>query len=230
MHDLARFTERTTGYTGRDPAWSPGGGMLAYSYQPIDSDARGLSWAAISGPFELLGYAQLTPDVLINRGWSDEPDMWHAPPGTQPTAGTGWRLISDPTIQTPGSLLVASSEVGLTEARVLFGADLPDIDLAREILAIFTYHTSGTCAEMLFLGLDIDRGARRISGVPAFGNDAFPEVPEVRACTSDARPHSFVVAIDRASLPDLPFTIGLFVPPAPDCERCQTEAVVRELD
>ena len=230
VHDLTRFSERTTGYTGRDPAWSPGGGMLAYSYELGRNERRGIAWDAFSGPAELLSYARLTPDVSISRGWSDEPDLWHAPPGTQPTAGPGWRLISDPTIQTPSGLLVAATQVGLSEARVLFGAELPNIDLEREVVAIFTYHTSGTCAEMLFRGLDIDRGSRRISGLPAFGHDAFPDVPEVRACTSDSRPHSFVVAIDRSSLPELPFTIGLFVPPSPDCELCQTEVVVRGLE
>jgi hypothetical protein len=228
IHNLALFTEQTLGWPAIDPAWSPGGGMVAYSSQLPASEARGLAWGAVSGPTEILTYAQLTPDVSITRG-PDEPDLWHAPAGTQPRAGPGWRLISDPTLQTPSGLLVAATELGMTEARLLFGADLPDIDFDREILVIFTYSTSSTCDEMQFRGLEIDRDARRVSGLPAFGHDAYPEIPEVRACTTDGQPHSFVVSIERASLPEAPFTIRLYPPPTPDCEYCDAEVVVRVL-
>lgn len=228
IHNLTLFTEQSLGWPASEPAWSPGGGMIAYSTLPQD-ERRGIAWGAVSGITEVTPMAQLTPEADIFEGFYD-PDLWHAPAGTQVTDGPGWRLLADATVMTPRGLLVAADEVTLAEMRLLFAEELPDVDLEREILVIFTYITSSTCDEMLFTGLEIDSGTRRVSGVPAFGHDAFPEVPEVRGCTSDGQPHSFVVAIDRSSLPDLPFTVGLFVLPSPECEFCQTEVVVRELE
>ncbi len=118
-----------------------------------------------------------------------------------PPEGVGWRLLGeDATGIEPYTVGVASSSNALPELWADAGLDapIPDVDFAREIVVRYTHAVSGTCREIELAGVGFDTEARILYSVAII-----PSSPlfDGRACTTDAHPHSFVVAIDRDRLP-----------------------------
>ena len=127
-----------------------------------------------------------------------------APEGPQPEAGDGWRLLGHEEgageayrtglATTDDQLAALWSESGL-------GGAAPEVDWEREVVAWFGAVYGSSCPI-------------RLDGVAVTGDVLHPEtvVPgagPMMACTDDANPHSYVVAVERSLLPEGPFRLQL---------------------
>ncbi len=124
------------------------------------------------------------------------------PEPEQPLAGEGWRLLVE--LPRGGVYSVAAftdGEALRREWRRLEAGELPVVDFQDEIVIRFSPAISGSCRQVHLAGLVVtsDRVHADIT---------FP-IPPVMACTSDATPYAFLVAVERSLLPDGPFTLQL---------------------
>ena len=124
------------------------------------------------------------------------------PEGDQPTEGEGWRLLG----HADGAGQAYRTGVATTEGQLAalwqesgFGGEAPDVDWQSEIVVWFGAVYGGGCPVRLD-GVAVD-------GATMHGEIVIPGV--VMGCDGDARPHSFVVAVDRALLPAGPFVVQL---------------------
>ena len=134
------------------------------------------------------------------------------PDGPQPTSGDGWRLVTDQTQHgEPYSVHVAVNAVEYESlwASLALDGTAPYVDFATEIVIDFGAVYSGSCPEIRLddVRIDIDRSLVTADIVQLGGN---------RACTADANPRTYLVAVDKAKLPALPFTVSLNL----DCLHC----------
>jgi hypothetical protein len=134
------------------------------------------------------------------------------PDGPQPTSGSGWRLLADQLQRgVPYSVdaAVNAAEYESLWASLALDGDRPPVDFATEIVIHFGAVYSGSCPEIRLDGVtfDLDRSLVTAAVVQLGGN---------RACTADANSRAYLVAVDKAQLPPLPFTVSL----QPDCAYC----------
>lgn len=125
------------------------------------------------------------------------------PPGPQPQEGDGWRLLADEApageayrtgIATdPGNLEALWESVGLE-------TPLPDVDFETEIAVWFGAVYGSSCPDIRLDDVVVDGGL-------VYAVIVLPNPPA--ACTADANPHAYVVAIERNKLPEGPFAIQL---------------------
>jgi hypothetical protein len=125
------------------------------------------------------------------------------PDGDQIERGEGWRLLGEDEIGVPYRTGAATDPTQYADLWSTSGlkTDAPDVDFQTEIVVWFGAVEGSSCPIRMD-GVVIDRQAAVVHGtfvVP--GNPA--------ACTADARPHSYVVAIERSALPAGPFAIQL---------------------
>jgi hypothetical protein len=136
------------------------------------------------------------------------------PEGPQPTAGDGWHLLADQVGRgMPYSVNIATNDSELDElwVRARLDGDPPVVDFEAEIVIHFGAVYSGSCPEIRLEGVTIDvERALVAADIVLLGGD--------RACTDDANPRAYVVAIDRSTLPPVPFTVTL----EPDCSWCSS--------
>lgn len=134
------------------------------------------------------------------------------PPGPQPTAGNGWRLLADqPERGEVYTVAIAVDDGAYGSLWTALGLDgvPPPVDFAAEIVVHFGAVYSGSCPEIRLDGVPVDTDASIVAAdVVQLGGD--------RICTSDANPRAYLVAIERSALPDPPFTIQLDA----DCIDC----------
>jgi len=148
------------------------------------------------------------PDPVLEAPLADP--LWTPPPGVQPAAGAGWRLLASATMNQL-AVTVASETVddalNVEEYRRLWlsmaSGEPPAVDFATEFVVRFVPPVSSTCPWIAFTGIgtSIDEGV--LYGIyehlPA---DLFIEtVPDNFGCTTDASPHAFLVAVDRSLAP-----------------------------
>lgn len=126
------------------------------------------------------------------------------PAGPQPTEGDGWRL------------LVAHDEVGETYRTGIawdeesfsdliaaipgLDVELPVVDFETEVVIWFGAVHGSSCPNL------------RLDDVVVTGSRVHAEIVETSnqmACTDDAIPHTYLVALDRTRLPEPPFHIQL---------------------
>ena len=123
----------------------------------------------------------------------------------QPASGDGWRLLGSATAGSPYSVAFVDN---LTDFEAqLAGLGIHErltVDFDREAVLVLTAAVSGSCPEIRFDGLRREPGL--LHGVFA---DAFQLRPFGGACTADANPHTFLLAVDRTFLPERPFTLRL---------------------
>ena len=131
------------------------------------------------------------------------------PDGPQPTSGHGWRLLADQTQRgEPYSVHIAvnSAEYESMWASLALDGEPPPVDFATEIVIHFGAVYGGSCPEIRLDGVnfDLDRSLVTAAVVQLGGN---------RVCTADANSRAYVVAVDKSSLPGVPFVVSL----KPDC-------------
>ncbi|HSM65653.1 MAG TPA: hypothetical protein VK860_05050 [Ilumatobacteraceae bacterium] len=125
------------------------------------------------------------------------------PPGPQPTAGEGWRLLADQAGRgEPYTVAMAVDEAGYDTlwTTLALAGEAPPVDFAGEIVVHFGAVYSGSCPEIRLDEVQIDAEAAIVAAdiVQLGGN---------RICTSDANPRAYLVALDRSALPETPFTL-----------------------
>ncbi|MFN2419055.1 MAG: hypothetical protein ABR593_09050 [Candidatus Limnocylindria bacterium] len=161
-------------------------------------------------------------------GWVAAADTDATPWLASPQAeGDGWRLLGQAAAGEPYTVGVATSADELPALWTGAGIDdpVPSIDFAREVVVRYTHAVSGTCPEIELEGIGVDDDARIVYSVVTL-----PSSPlfEGRACTSDAQPHSFVVAVERERLPsgDVNFRLQRGFIACPDCGRESEQTTV----
>ncbi len=134
------------------------------------------------------------------------------PDGPQPTAGDGWRLLADQ-IGRGGAysmhVAVDDAEYQSLWASLSLDGDRPPVDFADEIVIHFGASYGGNCPEIRLDGVDFDLARSMVTpDIVLLGGN--------RMCNADSNPHAYVVAVDKARLPPVPFTVGLDA----DCTSC----------
>ncbi len=127
--------------------------------------------------------------------------------GPQPTEGDGWRLLGEgltgPAYRT--GLATADEQLQALWGEAGLDGQPPDVDWETELAIWFGAVYGSSCPIRMD---DVVFDSTSPSGVPvvhaAFVNPGNPVV-----CTSDANPHAFVVAVERARLPAAPFALQL---------------------
>jgi hypothetical protein len=133
------------------------------------------------------------------------------PEGPQPQAGEGWRLLADePGIGRPYATGFAADPAAYAAlwADIGLPGEPPAVDFDTEVVAWFGPAVSGSCPEIRMDDVVFD-------GATATLHPEIVLIGGARGCTDDANPHAYVVAVDRALLPDR-FTVSV-LPPNPDC-------------
>nr|WP_297425563.1 hypothetical protein [uncultured Actinotalea sp.] len=126
------------------------------------------------------------------------------PEGPQPTAGDGWRLLGHE--QGAGQAYrsgVATTAEQLATLWVQAGldGDAPEVDWQAEVVVWFGAVYGSSCP------IRLDDVV--VTGSTVHGELVVPGSGPSSACTEDANPHSFVVAVDRDRLPAGPFVVQL---------------------
>lgn len=132
------------------------------------------------------------------------------PAGDQPIGGEGWRLLGhDAGAGEAYRTGVATTGEQLAAMWLESGLDgpVPELSWEREIAVWFGAVYGSSCPVRLD-GIVVE-------GATLHGAIVVPGAGPATACTADANPHAFVVAIDRAQLPDGPFVVQLGAQPPP---------------
>ncbi len=141
--------------------------------------------------------------------------------GPQPRSGTGWRLLADPIdAGRPYHVDVAltDNEYQTLWASLASDGEQPAVDFNSEIVVQFTVGVVATCPEERLDGVVIDTQRSLIS----------PEIVSlsgIPACTAlgEPQPRTYLLALDKAALPAVPFTVSLSgdIPPGPTAGACR---------
>jgi hypothetical protein len=154
----------------------------------------------------------LTPEILteIDERFEGEPicvdgrDPSTVPaPGPQPQEGEGWRLLADEApAGEPYRTGIASDAGSLSElwTRIGLDAPVPEVDFESEVVIWFGAVYGSSCPDIRLDDVVVD-------GTIVHAVIVMPNPPV--ACTDDANPHAYVVALERAKLPAGPFVIQL---------------------
>jgi hypothetical protein len=134
------------------------------------------------------------------------------PEGPQPTSGDGWRLLADQTQRGESysvHVAVSPTEYESLWASLALDGEPPPVDFATEIVIHFGAVYGSSCPEIRLddVNFDLDRSLVTAAVVLLGGN---------RACTADANSRAYVVAVEKARLPGVPFVVSL----QPDCPYC----------
>jgi hypothetical protein len=124
--------------------------------------------------------------------------------GAQQTAGDGWRLLVDELGGDTYRTGIAADDEGYERLWDEIGLPLPRpaVDLDSEVVIWFGAVFSGSCPDIRLDDVVVD-GAERLV------HARIVHVDRAEACTDDANPRAFVVAVERARLPEAPFAIQL---------------------
>lgn len=188
------------------------------------------------GPVTADGYTWYQGVVLdssapdgTRAGWVAAADQdgsqWLASP---PPEGDGWRLLGESAAGVaPFTVDVATTADDLASLWADAGLDapFPDVDFEREVVVRYTHAVSGSCPDIELAGVDFDATERILYSVPI---DPSSPLFDGRTCTTDANPHSFVVAVDRDRLPSGDVLVRLqrgFIA-CPDCGRESEQVTV----
>jgi hypothetical protein len=175
------------------------------------------------------------PDPVIDAPLADA--LWTPPPGVQPEAGDGWRLLSSAEdtqlaiTVAPGTVDVATDpeayqRLWLSMAR----GDAPSVDFDREFVVQFVASVSGSCPWIAFTGIGVDSDQGVLFGrLQNLSAELFiADVPDNFGCTTDAAPHAFLVAVQRSVAPATDFRVRL--EEERQCDDCGiTDAMVVRL-
>ena len=123
-------------------------------------------------------------------------------PGQQPQAGDSWRLLADEKTGHAYRTAIASDAADLAELwrEAGISAPVPAVDFESEVVIWFGAVYGSSCPNLRLDDVVIDDGV------------VYPLIVNVdspMACTADANPHSYVVAVERSKLPAEGFVIRL---------------------
>jgi hypothetical protein len=126
-------------------------------------------------------------------------------PGPQQLSGDGWRLIADQqgvgVSYRTGIATDDPSYVGLWRQVGLEG-EPPPVDFETEVVIWFGAVYGSSCPNLRLDDVVVDQAGAIVHAVIVLA-----DVP--MACTADANPHAYLVALERARLPAGPFAIQL---------------------
>lgn len=203
-------------------------------HEVLPPDIAGGSGVLTTQGVVMIGVGVLTPEriALIESQFAGQPvclegaDPAAVPaPGPQQPAGDGWRLLAtEPTGQPyrTGIAWDAESLAGLwLEAGI--SADVPRVDFQTEVVIWFGAVYGSSCPDLRLDDVVVDGGQRIVHAEIVLADPPM-------ACTADANPRAYLVAIPRSRLPAPTFAIQLTAdgPPAgvPE-ERTLVEADLR---
>lgn len=120
----------------------------------------------------------------------------------QPQAGDGWRLLADQPMR--GEAYTTHAAVNQAEYEALWAAlsldgDRPEVDFSAEIVVEIGAVYGSSCPEIVLWDVTFDDGGVTL---------ATEQLGGMRACTSDALPHTYLVAVERDALPATPFVVS----------------------
>jgi hypothetical protein len=129
------------------------------------------------------------------------PEEYLVADGPQPYQGDGWRLLGEDKVGEVYATGIATTQVQYERLwrRSMLSGSPPAVDFATEVVVWFGAVYSSSC--------DTRMDDLRVTNNVLHGLFVTPGNPV--ACTSDARPHSFVVAVERSILPIGPFAVQL---------------------
>ncbi len=125
------------------------------------------------------------------------------PPGPQPQEGEGWRLLADEAPAGDAYRTGIATDQGSLETLwegIGLETPLPDVDFETEIVVWFGAVYGSSCPD-----IRLDRVV--VEGPLVYADIVLPNPPV--ACTDDANPHAYLVALERDRLPAGPFAIQL---------------------
>jgi hypothetical protein len=128
---------------------------------------------------------------------------------SQPTEGSGWRLLGVFDTNLPYTVAVAVDRAQLATEWERYGlADAPPAwDPPREVVIILSDGIGSSCRDLRLDGVVMDADARLV-----YGEFSDPHAPEF--CTLDlVGGKTFVVAVPRDLLPPSPFTLRIRAEP-----------------
>jgi hypothetical protein len=203
-------------------------------HEVLPPDVAGGSAVLTTQGVVMIGAGVLTPAriAIIESQFAGQPvclegsDPADVPaPGPQQPAGDGWRLLATEPTGQPYRTGIAWDAAALAElwAQAGISADVPPVDFQTEVVIWFGAVVSGSCPDVRLDDVVIDGGRRLIHAEIVL-------VDPPMACTSDANPRAYLVAVPRSRLPAPTFAIQLTAdgPPggAPE-ERTLVEADLR---
>jgi hypothetical protein len=172
--------------------------------------------------------AAVTDRFAGERVCLDGIDPGEAPPeGQQATTGDGWRLLAaEPGVGEPYRTGIATDEASYRELWRTIGlaGDPPEVDLDAEVVIWFGAVFGSSCPDLRFDDVVVDRDAGLVHAEIVL-------VDPPPACTDDANPYAFLVAVERGRLPVGPFAIQLGAedpPPGAPEERTLVEVDLTE--
>ncbi|MET0831867.1 MAG: hypothetical protein ABWY62_05740, partial [Acidimicrobiia bacterium] len=145
------------------------------------------------------------------------------PEGPQPQAGDGWRLLGEELVGETYRTGIATTDEKYAALWQQAGLTTPPppVDFTTEVVVWFGAVYGSSCPIRLDdVAVDTDRELpllRAVTVVPG----------GTGACTADAKPHAYVVAVERDRLPAGPFVIQLGPddpPTGAPLERTQVDA------
>lgn len=181
----------------------------------------------------MVGVATPERIAAVEAAFAGEPvciegtDPADAPaPGPQQAAGDGWRLLATEPTGHAYRTGIAFDDASLEALWALSGvaAAIPEIDWERDVVIWFGAVYGSSCPDLRLDDVVID-GQRRL----VHAEIVLPDPPV--ACTDDANPRAFLVAVDRSRLPAPPFAIQLSAEDPPGGvpeERTVVDADLRE--
>ena len=135
------------------------------------------------------------------------------------TAGPGWELIAFTRSGLTYGVAVAENAADTARmwAALPFDLAAPTVDYTTHVLLVLGHAVSGSCPEIQFQGLAIERDR-------VFGEFTF--IHEHEGCTADANPAAYLLSVEREALPAR-FLLTL---EAEDiCRGCDEDAILVDL-
>lgn len=125
-------------------------------------------------------------------------------PGPQAAAGDGWRLLADKLEGASYRTGIAWDEASLAELwrAIPLDGELPAVDFQSEVVIWFGAVYGSSCPNLRLDAVIFDNARQLIYA-------DIVNVDNPTACTADANPRAYVVAVERSRLPVPPFGIQL---------------------
>ena len=172
------------------------------------------SWISVQQGVVGIGVGVLTDErlaVIVER-FGAEPicvegtDPTDAPAaGPQAPEGDGWRLLADEQgVGHPFRTGIATDQASYRQLWAAIGLsdDPPPVDFESEVVIWFGAVYGSSCPDLRLDDVVVDRGRALVHAEIVL-------VDSPSACTADANPRAYLVALERTQLPSGPFAIQL---------------------
>lgn len=135
------------------------------------------------------------------------------------TSGLGWELLEFTRSGLTYGVAVAENEADTERmwASLSFDVAAPVVNYNTHVLMVLGHAVSGSCPEIQFQGLSIEPDR-------AFGEFTF--IHDHGGCTDDANPAAYLLAVERAALPDR-FLLSLTAEDI--CRGCDEDTITVDL-